>query len=87
MTWILYGFDFGAGTSAIFALPLHQVLGLPRFLSQFIAEFGIDILDKVITLIAVFFVLKAMPLRLLSRLPLGHVYIKEPKQSAGDDDE
>ena len=77
MTWILYGFDFGAGVSSIFSIPLHEVVGLPKFVAQFIAEFTMDIFDKLITVVAVFGIFKAMPVRFLSKLPLGHIYIKE----------
>ena len=77
MTWILYGFDFGAGVSAVFSIPLHEICGLPKFLAQFVAETGMDVFDKAITLIAVFFVLKSMPNRFLTKLPLGNIYIKE----------
>lgn len=76
MTWIIYGFNFGANTAAIFAIPLHN-LGLPKFLSEFIAEFGMDVFDKLVTVIAVFGILKAMPTRFLSKLPLGEIYIKK----------
>ncbi len=82
MTWIIYGFDFGASTSAIFAIPLHN-MGLPKFAAQFIAEFGMDCFDKFITLLAVFGVLRAMPTRFLSKLPMGEIYIKdEDKEEA-----
>lgn len=77
MTWVLYGFDFGGGVSSFMSIPLHQYLGLPKFLAQLIAEFGMDVFDKVLTVIASFFVLKSMPVRFLSKLPLGEVYIKE----------
>lgn len=87
MTWIIYGFDFGAGTSSIFAIPLHAVVGLPKFLAQFLAEFGMDIFDKIITLLAVFFVLKAMPVKLLTRLPLGGVYLKAKGHTETEDDD
>lgn len=76
MTWVLYGFDFGAGTSSVFAIPMHNVLGVPKFLAQFLAEFGMDIFDKLLTMVAVFFILKAMPMKLLTKLPLGDIYIK-----------
>ena len=88
MTWVLYGFDFGAGVSAIFAIPLYQNVGLPKFVAQFIAEFLMDVADKIITVIVVFFVLKALPLKLLSQLKLGEIYITEEDKAgdAGDDE-
>ncbi|MDR1795134.1 MAG: hypothetical protein LBR25_07035 [Erysipelotrichaceae bacterium] len=79
MTWCLYGFDFGSGTSSLIAIPLDNIIHFP-FLSQFIAEFGIDVFDKVLTLIAVYLVLKAMPTNLLAKLPLGHIYIKDVEE-------
>ncbi len=77
ITWIVYGFDFGTGVSSVFSIPLHEVVGLPKFLAQFIAETSMDVADKVITLLACFGIFKAMPTRFLSKLPLGGIYIKE----------
>jgi len=77
MTWALYGFDFGTGVSAAFAIPLHEVLGLPRFLSQFIAEFTMDVFDKILTVIAAFGIIHAIPSRFMAKLPLGHIYVSE----------
>ncbi|MBI9044233.1 MAG: ECF transporter S component [Anaerolineaceae bacterium] len=77
MTWVLYGFDFGAGVSSMFAIPLHEGLGLPKFLAQLIAEFSMDVFDKVLTVIAAFGILHAIPTRFLSKLPLGRIYIKD----------
>jgi energy-coupling factor transport system substrate-specific component len=81
MTWVLYGFDFGTGNSAPIALTIYKLLGEPsgflRFATQFIAEFSMDIVDKLLTLLAVFFMLKSMPVKILSKLPLGEVYIKK----------
>ena len=87
MTWVLYGFDFGTGTSSIFAIPLHETLGLPKFLSQFIAEFGMDVFDKVLTVIAAFGILQAIPTRFLAKLPLGRIYIKDEDLALEDEDE
>jgi energy-coupling factor transport system substrate-specific component len=87
MTWVLYGFDFGTGVSSVFAIPLHEALGLPKFLSQFIAEFGIDIFDKVLTVIAAFAVLKSIPTRFLAKLPLGRIYIKDEDLALDEEDE
>lgn len=77
ITWVVYGFELGGGNSAIFAIPLYNIIGLPEFVAQFIAEVLTDILDKLVTLLAVFFVLQAIPVRLLAKLPLGEIYIKD----------
>jgi energy-coupling factor transport system substrate-specific component len=86
MTWTLYGFDFGTSVSSIFAIPLHEKLGLPKFVAQFVAEFGMDIFDKVLTVIAAFGILKAIPTRFLAKLPLGRIYIKAEDLALEDAD-
>jgi len=85
MTWALYGFDFGTGVSSAFAIPLHEVVGLPRFLSQFIAEFTMDVFDKILTVIASFGIIHAIPARFMNKLPLGHIYVSE--EEFEDDEE
>lgn len=77
ITWLIFALDFGTITASAFALVIYEALGLPKFLCQVIAEFGMDLLDKAATLVVVFFVLKAMPTRFLAKLPLGHLYVKE----------
>lgn len=87
MTWVLYGFDFGTGVSSAIALPLHEGLGLPKFLAQLIAEFGMDVFDKVLTVIAAFGILQAIPTRFLAKLPLGRIYISDEELALEDADE
>ena len=77
ITWLIFSFDFGTITASMFAIPLHEVLGLPKFLAQFVSEFVMDLFDKSISLVLVFFILKAMPTRFLAKLPLGAIYVKE----------
>jgi len=77
MTWALYGFDFGTGVSSMFAIPLYEATNMPKYLAQFIAEFTMDIFDKVLTVIAAYGILKAIPTRFLAKLPFGHYYISE----------
>jgi energy-coupling factor transport system substrate-specific component len=87
MTWALYGFDFGTGVSSAFAIPLHEVVGLPKFLSQFIAEFTMDVFDKILTVIAAFGIIHAIPSRFMAKLPLGHIYVSEEELEAAEDEE
>ena len=77
LTWILYGFDFGSGVSSMFSIPLHEVVGLPKFLAQLVAEFTMDVFDKILTVIAAFGIIHAIPNRLMSKLPLGYIYAKQ----------
>jgi len=77
ITWILFGFDFATDVTAMFALPLHNVLGLPKFTAEMIAAIIMDVADKFVSVIAMFFVLRSMPNRFLTKLKLGEIYIKE----------
>jgi len=77
ITWILFGFDFATDVTAMFALPLHNVLGLSKFTAEMIAAIIMDVADKLISVIAMFFVLRSMPNRFLTKLKYGEVYIKE----------
>ena len=45
-TYALYGFNFGEGISAPFAIAFHDVMHWNRFNSQLLADFVIDIFDK-----------------------------------------
>lgn len=74
LTWLLYGFDFGNGISAPFAIMLNGSMGMPKFLAQFVADMGIDLLDKLITVAAVFVLLKVAPQKLKDRTELGYLY-------------
>ena len=79
ITWILFGFNFATDTTAIFAIPLHSALGFPKFAAQMIAAISMDVADKFLSVMAMFFILKSMPNRFLVKLKLGNVYIKEAK--------
>ncbi len=50
LTWFLYGFASGGVTTPL-ALYLNNTVGLPRFPAQLCADFSIDLLDKIVTVI------------------------------------
>lgn len=77
ISWGVYGLDFGIGPASFLAIPIYKIFHLPKFLCQFLGETGVDIFDKIITVAAVVGVFKAVPVRLLAKLPLGGIYIKE----------
>lgn len=77
ITWLVYGFDFGSGRTALVSVPLYEALGGSKYVAQFIGETVIDLFDKVITVIVCFFILKAFPVRFLSKLPQGDVFISD----------
>ena len=74
LTWGLYGLNIGSGISAPLALALNANTQLGKFLSQFIADTGIDLADKFVTVLAVFSILKFLPRRCLDALPFGYIY-------------
>lgn len=53
----------------------------------FASEAFADLLDKVPTVIIVFIILKSMPNRFLTKLPLGHVYIGASGADKDDEEE
>ena len=77
ITWAINGGDFGPITASAYASAIYELLHWPAFLCQLISEFIMDLFDKVVTLILVFFILKSMPNRFLAKLPLGNIYAKE----------
>jgi energy-coupling factor transport system substrate-specific component len=76
ITWILFGFDFAADVTGAIGVTLYNALGMPKFAAEMIAAIVMDLADKVTAVIAMFFVLKSMPNRFLTKLKYGEVYIK-----------
>ena len=74
LTWILYGFSFGQGISAPYAIFLFERFGISQFWAQFIADMSIDLLDKFVSFIPLYLVLRYVPRTLLYKFPLGYVY-------------
>ncbi|MEH7236410.1 ECF transporter S component [Bacillus sp. JJ1562] len=76
ITWVVYGFDWGTHlTHVLLGIPLHEVYGLPIFLAQLLSALVFDSVDKIITVLAVFFILKSLPLRYLTKLPYGKYFL------------
>lgn len=61
LTWLLYGFDFGAGVSASLARRIYETGTVSQFWSQFSADMLIDLADKAITVAVVATVLVLIP--------------------------
>lgn len=74
ITWFLYGFNFGAGISAPYAIMLNDNTSMGTFWSQFAADMLIDVVDKLITVVIVFAVIKLIPKKLMGRLPMSAGY-------------
>ena len=81
LTWMLYGLDFGEGISQQFAL-LFYGTGVPKFPAQLCADVLIDLADKLITVLIVFFGLKLIPSKWMVKLPLGYCYTEPSERSS-----
>jgi energy-coupling factor transport system substrate-specific component len=56
---------------------MYENLGFPKFLAELIAAIAMDILDKFVAVMAMFFILKSMPNRFLTKLNQGEIFIKQ----------
>lgn len=77
ITATLYGGFVGTGASVI--VTTLMAAGWNVVPATFVSELSSELLDKVICLVIVFFVLKAMPARLVVKLPNGKFFLKGEK--------
>lgn len=71
LTWSLSGFAVGSGISTPYADALIDAGGFDPFPAQLLADLGIDVLDKLATMLIVLALLRTMPARLRDRFALG----------------
>lgn len=75
ITATLYGGFVGTGASGIVAALMAAGWGVVP--ATFVSELSAELMDKLVCLIVIFFVLKAMPARLVVKLPNGKYFVKE----------
>ncbi|KMZ54209.1 hypothetical protein [Dorea sp. D27] len=75
ITAVLYGGFVGTGASVI--VTTLMAAGWDVLPATFVSELSSELIDKIICLIIIFFVLKAMPARFVVKLPNGKHFIKE----------
>ncbi len=63
LTYLLYGYGMGEGISAPFAKALLENGELSVFWAQMLSDIAIDLVDKGLTVLAVFFLIKLIPER------------------------
>ena len=61
ITWLIYGFGMGEGISAPFARALYESGRLNVFWAQMTSDVVIDLIDKAITVVLAFIIIKAIP--------------------------
>jgi energy-coupling factor transport system substrate-specific component len=54
-------------------------LGLDTSTANFVAQFPLDLIDKIPSALIVYFVIKGLPRRIKAKVPLGYVYLDAPK--------
>ena len=79
LTYFLYGYDFGEGVSAPFALAIYEHLHFSKFWSQLCADIVIDVFDKAIVVAAAILIHRAIPTHLQRRL--GALFLFNPHPS------
>ncbi len=70
LTYFMYGFGIGEGISAPFAQTLLASGKLNVFWAQMISDVVIDLVDKAITVVIVFVIIKLVPYKFVSALAL-----------------
>lgn len=75
ITATLYGGFVGTGASVI--VTTLMAAGWEVLPATFVSELSAEMIDKIICLIIIFFVLKAMPARFVVKLPNGKHFVKE----------
>jgi len=68
LTYLLYGYGMGEGISAPFAKKLLENGTLNVFWAQMTSDIAIDLIDKAITVLVVFFVIKLIPAKIIPDL-------------------
>ena len=70
LTYCIYGFGMGEGISAPFATRLLENGTFNVFTAQFISDVSIDIVDKLLTVLIVFVILKLIPRKIKDSMGL-----------------
>jgi len=77
ITILVFG-GLAVGGGAI-VVGLLVAVGLDTNTANFVAQVPMDVLDKVPTVLIVYAIIKGLPKRILSKLPLGYVYLGKDK--------
>lgn len=76
-TYALYGFNFGEGISAPFAIAFHDVLHWNRFNAQLVADIVIDVFDKSVVVLLSALVYRYIPSRIKNALKDAPLFLQK----------
>ena len=81
LTYFLFGYDFGEGISAPFALAVYEHLGFSKFFAQLTADIILDVFDKTIVVIAAVALQRVVPQQLKNRIGKLFLFNQDPVRS------
>lgn len=72
-------FDGLAVGGAAIVVGALAATGMSVEMANFVAQFPLDLIDKIPSVIIVYLIIRGLPKRILAKVPLGYVYIEQPK--------
>ena len=81
LTYFLFGYDFGEGISAPFALAVYNHLGFSKFFSQLSADIILDVFDKTLVVAAAVALHRIIPQQLKNRISEVFLFNPDPVKS------
>ncbi len=71
LTWNLFGFSMGNGTTSSFVMALHNSADLTPFLAQLSGDYLVDLLDKTIVVVVALVIRRLLPRSLEQSMDFG----------------
>ena len=81
LTYFLFGYDFGEGISAPFALAIYNHLGFSKFFAQLTADIILDVFDKTIVVVAAVLLHRVIPQQIKTRISEVFLFDPDPVKS------
>ena len=82
LTYFLFGYDFGEGISAPFALAIYNNLGFSKFFSQLTADIILDVFDKTLVVAAAVGLYRFVPQHIKTRVSKVFLFDPDPVKSS-----
>ena len=82
LTYLLYGYDFGEGISAPFAVAIYEYLGFSKFFAQLTADIILDVFDKTLVVAAAVGLYRFVPQQIKTRISGVFLFDPDPVKSS-----